>query len=254
MSFNLRADSIIDINNRWKNRSKIVYEVIKKYDCDVIGLQEVTDRMFEDIHDNLTAYQIIGEGRSRKYFNERNNIAAKKEYSLSERSTFWLSSTPEKVGSSIWYSLFPRICTTAIVGFNNGINVRIYNTHLDCLLPYAREYGLKKILQYIQEQYEKEKLPCILMGDFNASPKSKLINGLSTGMYNDRHLVAVQDSKKELYNEATMGHFKGKTSGMHIDYIFVSEEFDIKDVEIVRYNQKGKYPSDHYPIVTELGL
>ena len=49
-----------------------------------------------------------------------------------------------------------------------------------------------------------------------------------------------------------MGTFKGREKGMHIDYIFVSEEFNIKHVEIIRNNINGKYPSDHYPIMATI--
>jgi len=63
---------------------------------------------------------------------------------------------------------------------------------------------------------------------------------------------AVQDIKPEIYRETTMSQFKGKTKGRYIEYIFVSEEFDIMDVEIVRYNQAGKYPSDYYPLLAEV--
>lgn len=254
MSFNVRADSILDVRNRWKHRSEIVYEVIKKYDCDVVGLQEVTDRMYMDLNKAIDGYYMIGKGRTKRYFNERNNLLVKEDYNLLEEETFWLSKTPSKTGSSVWYSMFPRICTTAVIQLANNLKIRIYNTHLDCLLPSAREYGLKKIGEYVGECYQKEKLPCILMGDFNAGPQSKLIQQFSQGSYSDKRFIAVQDVKKEIYNEATMGHFKGKTRGLHIDYIFVSEEFEIKDVEIIKYQKNNKYPSDHYPILAEINL
>ena len=47
MSFNLRSDFILDFKNRWDKRKHIVYEIIDKYDCDIIGVQEVTNKMLE---------------------------------------------------------------------------------------------------------------------------------------------------------------------------------------------------------------
>ena len=255
MSFNVRADSILDPHNRWKNRSELVYKVIRNYNCDIIGMQEVTEKMYSDIvSEFIDEYSIIGMGRSKKCFNERNNILIQNKYKLINEETFWLSKTPNKTGSSIWYSLFPRICTTAIVEVEPNKKIRIYNTHLDCLLPSAREYGLKRIGEYIGRCYENDKLPCILMGDFNAVPNSKVITKFSEGLYTDKKFIAVQEIDKDIYNYTTMSHFKGKTKGMHIDYIFVSEEFDIKNVEIIRYQERDKYPSDHYPIVAEINL
>ncbi len=254
MTFNLRSDNILDIHNRWRKRKSIVCDVINKYECDIIGLQEVTNQMEEDLKENIRDYNIFGEGRTKKLFLEKNNLLIKNNYLIEEPKTFWLSQTPDKRGSSIWYSLFPRICTTAIIEVETGVRIRVYNTHLDCLLPYAREYGLKIIAKAMEEYQKKEELPCILMGDFNATPNSKLIKNFSKGLYSNKYFIAVQELDKELYKESTMGMFRGKEKGMHIDYIFVSEEFTIKDVKIIKDSIEGKYPSDHYPIIAEITL
>ena len=74
MSFNLRSDFILDFKNRWDKRKHIVYEVIDKYDCDIIGVQEVTNKMFDDIIDNFKSYTIVGSARSKKYFSASVNF------------------------------------------------------------------------------------------------------------------------------------------------------------------------------------
>lgn len=252
MTFNLRTDFILDINNRWKNRSHIIYEIIEKYNCDIIGLQELTDLMFKDISKELSNYNIVGHPRSKKVFVERNDILVSKKHKVLEYSTFWLSNSPNKIGSSIWYSLYPRICTTAVIELDNKKVVRVYNTHLDCFLHKAREYGLKKISEYIEKQYEVDGLPVILMGDFNSTPNSKLIKRFSEQGNNKRGFIAVQEYKKDIYDMTTMSNFKGRKKGRHIDYIFVSDEFKITDAQVISYNKAGKYPSDHYPVLADL--
>lgn len=252
MSFNLRSDFILDFKNRWNNRKHIVYKIIDKYDCDIIGVQEVTNKMFNDIRENLDNYTIVGKARSKKYFSERNNLFIKNKNKIIKHNTFWLSKNPEKVGSQLWYSLYPRICTTAVVELENGKKIRVYNTHLDCFLPQARDFGLKKLSQFIDEDKKKENLPIIVMGDFNATPNSKVIKKFASGEYNTDRFVAVQEIKKELYEKSTMSKFKGIEKGLHIDYIFVSEELKIIDVDIIKDNENGKYPSDHYPLIADI--
>lgn len=254
MTFNLRADNPIDINNRWSQREQLVYDVIKEYKCDIIGFQEVTKKMEKGLVDEFRGYHKIGEGRTKRFFMEETPLFIKEGYKVLQDRTFWLSKTPDKKSSSIWYSLFPRICTGAICETQDGRRVRIYNTHLDCLLPMAREYGLKVILNHIKVQQEKEALPCILMGDFNAKPSSKLIKRFNSGQYTSRRFIAVQEIRPKLYSKTTMSGFKGREEGRHIDYIFVTEEIKVKDIKIVRYHKEGKYPSDHYPIVADLDL
>lgn len=254
MTFNLRADNILDLRNRWSKRSKIVAHMLESTHFDFIGLQEVTPKMYQDIAEYTSAYTSIGEGRTKKLFNEQNNLLINNAHKIIENETFWLSKTPHKAGSSIWYSLFPRICTTAVIELDTHQKVRVYNTHLDCILPHAREKGLKTILAAIEAHHDKEQLPCVLMGDFNATPESKLIKQFSKGAYSHKRFIAVQDFNKEMYKETTMGMFKGRDTGMHIDYIFVSEEFEMNDVQIYKYNESGRYPSDHYPIIADLKI
>ena len=252
MTFNVRSDNILDRKNRWQDREDIVYDLLKEYPCDIMGMQEVSNKMYRDLEENIGDYFIIGIGRTKKLFAEKNNLLVSKEHRIVEHETFWLSKTPKKEGSTVWYSLFPRICTTAIIELNNGMKIRVYNTHLDCLLPRAREYGLKKIGEFIQKHHKREKLPCILMGDFNATPNSKVIQEFTHGRYMNKKFIAVQEFNKDLYNKTTMSMFKDRQKGTHIDYIFVSEEFTINDVEILKYNKEGKYPSDHYPVIADI--
>lgn len=254
MTFNLRSDSVLDGKNRWNKRKELVCEVLEKYACDIIGLQEVTVKMREDLEKNLKGYQIIGQPRSKRFFIEHNNILVSNRHTILNQETFWLSKKPEKVGSSVWYSIFPRICTTAKIKLNTGEIVRVYNTHLDCYLSPARQYGLKKIMRYIEKQQTYENLPIILMGDFNANPHQKVIRNVFGKKYNTRQLVAVQEKDPAIYHQATMGRFKDRERGMHLDYIFVSPEYEVENTQIIKDNQNGRYPSDHYPLLADICL
>lgn len=78
MSFNLRSDCIIDVNNRWRSRKDIVYETMFKYDCDIIGVQELTNKMHKDLIAVADDFNIIGKARSKKLFAERNDLLISK--------------------------------------------------------------------------------------------------------------------------------------------------------------------------------
>ena len=92
------------------------------------------------------------------------------------------------------------------------------------------------------------------MGDFNATPNSTIIQNVVNGIYSKKKFIAVQDHNKALYEQTTMSMFKGNKTGIHIDYIFVSEEFNIISTEIGDYHKEDKYPSDHYPIIADVDL
>lgn len=253
MTFNLKCDNPLYFNNRWDKRKHMIYDIMKNYECDIIGTQEVKDNMLKDLKNNISSHNIIGRQRCKKISSERNNILISKNYTICEEKTFWLSDSPEKVGSKKWYSLFPRICTTAVIESNNT-KIRICNTHLDNLLSKAREFGLSKLMKVIEKEEEKEKLPMILMGDFNAVPDSKLIKEFIQGKFSNKKLMPVQEINKELYSKVTRDSFKRTENGVHIDYIFVSEEIEVINAEIINYNNNGKYPSDHYPLMAEVKI
>lgn len=254
MTFNLRCDFILDFNNRWDNRKNIVFDIMKHYNPDIIGVQEVTSKMYYDLLLNMDEFNVIGLPRSKKRFLERNDLLVSKKHEILDCKTFWLSEKPDKIGSTKWYSLYPRICTTAVIKLSNGEKIRVCNSHLDCFLPKARAYGLKKLTETIESMQKKEDLPLIIMGDFNATPNSKVIKNFSRTKINNKRCIAVQEFNRNLYKSSTMGKFKGKEKGLHIDYIFVSEDIEIIHADIIKDSRDGKYPSDHYPIIADIKI
>lgn len=252
MTFNLRRDTILDLGNRWNKRKHMVYNVMKEYDYDIIGIQEVRHNMFEDIKKNIEGYNIIGEPRSKEISSERNNLLISKKYDIQEHKTFWLSETPDKVGSHIWYSYVPRICTMAVIKLEENKKIRVCCTHLDNLFQSVREYGIRNLMKVIESEQEKEELPIILMGDFNDEPDSEFIKAFCNGKFSKKKLIPVQSINPSIYREATRDKFKRTENGVHIDYIFVSEEIEIVKAEVIKYNILGKYPSDHYPLAADI--
>ena len=254
MSFNVRSDSFFDGKNRWNYRKQHVVNLLEEFKGDVIGLQEVTPMMLEDLKVMLSSYHIVGQPRSTRYFSEHNNILISKKHTILSEDTFWLSKNPSKTGSSVWFSVFPRICTTVKVQLDTGELVRIYNTHLDVYLSPARTYGMRRIMERIKNFYNQEHVTVILMGDFNSGPKDTLIKKIIPQVFDDKKFVAVQETNLSLYNQPTMGRFKDKEKGMHLDYIFVSEECEVAEVEILKKHYNGQFPSDHYPICAAISV
>ena len=253
MTFNLRSDNKLDINNRWESRKDIVKDIINKYKCDIICVQECNDKMYNDLLKISSDYNIVGEGRTKKFFKERTCIFVSKKYKIKEHATYWLSKKYDKVGSSLFYSLFPRIFTTVLIEDDQKRNIRICNTHLDCFLNIARVVQLNLLMNKL-EDLNIIGTPVILMGDFNAKPESSLIKNFTQLNYKCGKFKCVCDVKPDLYNEGTRVGFEKNKKGDYIDYIFVTDQVITKEVEIVKYNKDGKYPSDHYPVFADIDI
>jgi len=63
MSYNIRLDTEADGINQWKNRPDKVVALIKKYNPDLLGVQEALHNQMMDLQKGLSEYAFIGVGR-----------------------------------------------------------------------------------------------------------------------------------------------------------------------------------------------
>jgi endonuclease/exonuclease/phosphatase family metal-dependent hydrolase len=63
MTFNIRYGSADDGNNSWKYRKQILFEVIRDFNPDLMGMQEVLKFQLDELLEVMPAYSSIGVGR-----------------------------------------------------------------------------------------------------------------------------------------------------------------------------------------------
>lgn len=259
ITFNLRKDSRLDLNNRWAKRKQMVLDFIENSEASIIGVQELMPSMKEDIARRLKSYSIFGTGRSRRIFNEHSDIMVKNDnMEVDFSKTIWLSKHPEKFGSRAFLAIFPRICTICEVKFkDSGKRIRVFNAHFDHISKWARAIGVEMILRYMDKFQKEEPLPTVLMGDFNVRPNNPLITRLRKNMhnYNIRLMDAYAISHSGCLPVNTYHGFKGKQNGTaQLDYIFISDDLQVVNSYVDRTQMDGRYLSDHYPMVATLGF
>ncbi|MBO5275432.1 MAG: endonuclease/exonuclease/phosphatase family protein [Clostridia bacterium] len=252
-TFNLRKDSLFDFGNRWRYRKSHAIGEMKRLGASVIGVQELLPSMREDITEQLDGYSVFGLGRSKSTGGEHNDIFIDNELAeVSYSKTFWLSKNPDKLGSRAYYALFPRICTVCeVLLHHTGRKFRVYNTHLDHICGPAKRLGVRMILENIRVVNEIEPMPVIIMGDLNAKPGDTAVR-----MLIENRIKKFRNTLAEVGERMgrTYHGFKGKKQGEQIDYIFVSEEFEIENAQIRRDRSASRFPSDHYSVVATLSL
>ncbi|WP_211747786.1 endonuclease/exonuclease/phosphatase family protein [Paenibacillus sp. Marseille-Q4541] len=260
MTFNLRYNEPRDGVNSWPNRVNQVAEVISSHKASVIGTQEGLYEMLNQLQSNLPGYAWLGSGR---LGGEKDEHCAVLYNTLLlealEDGQFWLSESPDQAGSISWNSGCPRICTW--VHFrekDTGSEFVFYNTHLDHLSHEARMQGAKLLTKEIQQQQEGKYLPIILTGDFNSTPDDQTIQFLRGELDLSGERSQLKDTFLSTHSKENIGgtfhDFKGGTDGELIDYIFVSQDWDVHSVLVDRRSFEGRYPSDHYPVVANLSM
>jgi endonuclease/exonuclease/phosphatase family metal-dependent hydrolase len=142
MSYNIRLDTPQDSINQWPKRAYKVYALIKKYDPDLIGLQEVLHHQLMDLLQNLPAYSYIGVGRDDgKTKGEYSAILYKKDrFEVINQNTFWLSETPELAGSKSWDAAITRVASWGkFKDLKSNKQFLMINTHFDHIGKEARK-------------------------------------------------------------------------------------------------------------------
>jgi endonuclease/exonuclease/phosphatase family metal-dependent hydrolase len=258
MSFNIRNSYARDGVNHWEGRKDLVYSVIRDYAPDVLGLQEANSFQLKELCHEFSEYSKVGEGSMGGAKGQYSAILfLKGRFKLTDSGSFWLSETPTEPSKS-WGSAHHRICTWAeLLDRESQQTIYVYNTHMDDGSRKAREKGVRIIMDRIQEKAAP--YPFVLMGDFNAPEDSEVLQIIKgNSIARKDHGIQMVDSFRVLYpqrkNVGTYNGFTGQSDGPKIDYIMIRPSMKVIEASILQANQKGRYPSDHFPVTAQIGL
>lgn len=251
MTYNIRLDVASDGENAWPNRKAALVSQLKFYEPAIFGIQEGLPHQVTFINNELKNYSFIGEGRDGGEMGEYSALYFNTSIvEIIQSGTFWLSETPNLVSKG-WDAAFPRVCTYGLFKEKaTGIHFFVFNTHLDHIGEIARKKSLTLILEKI-ETLNVDKLPVILMGDFNLEPNSEAISFLKNVM-NDSYEFAVE---QPFGSVGTFNAFNFESEATsRIDYIFVSNspEIEVQKYAVLNNSYHLKYPSDHFPVFVKL--
>ena len=232
MTYNIRLDHTVDGVNQWPKRSEKVYALIRKYNPDILGVQEALHHQLQDILKNLPEYTSVGVGRDDgKTKGEYSAILFKKDrFAVQQQNTFWLSETPDVAGSKSWDAAITRIATWAALRvLHDNKEFIIVNTHFDHIGALARE----------------KSAALIITGDFNSEPTEAayitMLNGEVLKLFNSRPATESQ---------GTFCTFAvNSTPCKVIDYIFYTAELTPKNFQVITDHNGTYYPSDHLPVM-----
>jgi endonuclease/exonuclease/phosphatase family metal-dependent hydrolase len=252
VSFNIRFGTASDGENHWDKRKEFLAETIKQFDPDLLGTQETLGFQRDYLAEKLSGYQVIGVGRDDG--KEKGEMMAlyfrKDRFEKLESGHFWLSESPDEIGSKSWDSSLPRMATwVKLKDLKNPAAKPIFfiNTHFDHRGPQARLESAKLIRKRTGELAAEWRV--ILTGDFNADAQSDPYQALFGG--EDSIIVDAYRKKnpEKKPNEGTFSGFKpGEVKGARIDWIGCSPDFAVEDCQIDRTEKDGRTPSDHFPV------
>ena len=261
MSFNIRYGTANDGDNAWPKRKQFLADTITRFDPDLLGTQETLAFQRDELLGMLHRYEAVGVGRD--------DGAAKGEMAAlffkPERldklaaGSFWLSATPDVVGSRGWDAALPRIATwvkLADKADRSRAPILFLNTHFDHKGAEARRESALLIRRWLRTEGVGCRL--VVTGDFNAGegapPYAALFGPADDGpaLVVDTFRVVVA-ARGAAGPEGTFTGFDARnTGGERIDWIGCSRGWRVVAAAIDRTERDGRTPSDHAPVTAVL--
>ncbi len=259
LSFNIRYGTASDGENHWDKRRDFLIDTIKSMQPDLLGTQETLGFQRDYLAQQLPDFDYLGVGRDDgKEAGEMMALYFRRDrFEKVDSGHFWLSETPDIVGSKSWDSSLPRMATWVKLRDKkqaSAPNILFVNTHFDHRGPIARLESARLIRRKLTELGKDCLL--VLTGDFNADQQSPPYAALFDSLENQPSPVLdtyrVAHPQREA-NEGTFSGFKaGENKGARIDWIGVSPTWKIQSAEINRTARDGRTPSDHFPVTATL--
>lgn len=270
MSFNLRYSNPADGPNAWPLRKERVAAAIRFHRPALLGVQEALASMLDELDMLLPGFGRVGVGRT--------DGATQGEYSailydttrlaIEESGTFWLSPTPEVVGSRGWDAALERIATWARVRDRRTGCIWVHvNTHFDHVGDSARVESARLIRRRLGELAGGRAIT--MTGDFNADPSHPVYATLTrrddaataaagaagaartTGAPPSPvlHDALLASSTPHYGPMSTWNAFREIEDGKRIDFVFVSEGVQVLRHGILTDRWDGRFLSDHLPVL-----
>jgi endonuclease/exonuclease/phosphatase family metal-dependent hydrolase len=247
MTFNVRYASD-EAPNAWADRRPVMIDLIKHVHPDLIGTQELLQRQGDDLVARLPEYRWFGRDRRGGHADEHMGIFYRPDrLRIVEQGDFWLSDTPEAVGSVSWGADLARMANWAIFETRGRRSHRFLFVDTHLAHRDQDEIARRKAAELILARLPRlaRGLPVILAGDMNARPSSSTYATFSTAL-TDAH----QQAKIRRGPENTFHDFTGAPD-RRIDYIFL-RGVRATEIETSTIHTGATYPSDHFPVWAKL--
>ena len=254
MSFNIRYGTADDGDDRWEHRRDFVMEVIGDFAPDLLGVQEGLDFQMAELRQRFPQFRQLGQHRMGGTSSEFCGLLVdESRLEVEDWGEFWLSPTPEQVGSQGWDAALPRMAVWAVLSDRRapaGSRFLAVGTHFDHRGELARLESARLIVRQVAAINNEWRAPVVILGDFNAGEDSAPMAAIRKAGYLDSFRVA----HPEATEVGTFSAFRGETTGAKIDHLYCSPGWRVESADILRPRWEGRCPSDHEPVVAVLSL
>jgi len=252
-TYNLRYDNKGDSGNLWVNRAPVVAALIRFHDFDIIGTQEALDNQLNDLVTTLPQYARYGVGRDDGGSKgEHSAILYRKDrFELLDQGDFWLSPTPGKPTMGWDAKCCKRLCSWVYLkDKKTKKKFYFFNAHYDHEGKVARVESSKLVLEKIKTIAKGR--PAIFTGDLNGGQDTECYQLIAkSGLLLDTYTLA----PFPYANNGSFNEFgKRLVQDVIIDHVFVTAGIRASKWGVLTDSYKGRFPSDHFPVLVRVEL
>ncbi|WP_227873251.1 endonuclease/exonuclease/phosphatase family protein [Brachybacterium ginsengisoli] len=254
MTFNIRLERGTATQpgeaDHWPDRRPVLVDLLEREQPTLLGVQEAKYIQLSAVEEALPRHRMIGYGRQGGSKDEYSAIfydATRLE--VLSWDQFWLSDTPEVIGSVSWGNTVTRIVVWArLRDLVSGAEFAMINTHFDHQSEPARIKSAQAMIDLF-EGGELDALPTLVTGDFNSPAHN---SGGYTTLVTDGPTLDTWDVAQEQVTPAwgTFPGYKDPVEGAdRIDWVLSTPDVTTLRAAInVSTDSSGRYPSDHAPV------
>lgn len=267
-TFNMRCD--LEENKIWKGawnlRKAMIAQMLLERDMDIVASQELYVHQLDDLKKELSGKYDFVETQSLfaydpRIIDGRNRPAADdceirmhnaiwykaSKFSVLEKGSFYLSSTPDKMSFGFEPNAQCRRCVWAkFEDLASGKTFYVFNVHADWENRKSRLAANDLIMEKIAEIAEGETV--FLAGDFNDETSESANMFTRSGKFSDSREVSRANPSGPYGTFHNWGANDMKNPANRLDYIFVKGGVKVLSYEVLGDSYGAAYPSDHYPV------
>jgi endonuclease/exonuclease/phosphatase family metal-dependent hydrolase len=257
MSFNIRYDreGVTQPGDAdyWPERAPLVTALLALEEPTILGVQEAEFNQLVAVEEGLGKhYRMVGYGRSGGAAGEYSSIFYdSRRLTLQWWDQYWLSDTPDTIGSATWGNTVTRIVTWArFRDVETGREFFHINSHFD----HRSENARVRSAEVVRDQIAAVDVPVVFTADVNAAagasaPYDVLV---TDGGLLDTWQVADKQLTPEVGTFPNYG--TPNPDGSRIDWILATPGTEVLAATINTWTHQGRWPSDHTPVQALLRL
>jgi endonuclease/exonuclease/phosphatase family metal-dependent hydrolase len=262
MTFNVLCSFCDASYDPWTDRLEYFGDIFSRYEPDLIGLQELA--FASEVGDVLAlrpGYASVSFVNPDSHFAYPDATLLYRTERFEERShgEYWLSPTPDVPSSTGFADMqVPRLVVWAeLVDKRSRRSLYFATTHFDNNSP-SQEKSAPLVLE--QTAPWSERMPVVVVGDFNSQPSDPAYVELTTGNEASPPLTNAQDLAATSTVEHNQASAPAYDYDERIDHIFVAPEpageadwaVERWSADLFVYGPQDRYPSDHFAVFARL--